>query len=76
MVHFWNQKLTFIQTLCSNYERGTVLGLYFGGTCATPQDIMGKYVAVVGPTIGGPSHLFPQLCFVLSGNILLVRAAK
>ena len=37
--------------LCANYEQGAVLGLYFGGTCAAPQDITVKYETVLsGPT--------------------------
>ncbi len=36
--------------LCVNYEQGAVLGLYFGGTCAAPQDITVKYETVSGPT--------------------------
>jgi hypothetical protein len=36
--------------LCTNYEQGAVLGLYFGGTCSAPQDITVKYETVSGPT--------------------------
>ena len=43
-------KTNIHSNLCSNYEQGTVLGLYFGGNCAAPQDITVKYVAVAGPT--------------------------
>lgn len=35
--------------LCANYEQGSVLGLYFGGTCVAPEDITVLYEAVEGP---------------------------
>ncbi len=50
-----DSKTNIHSNLCSNYEQGSVLGLYFGGTCAAPQDITVKYVAVAGPT-SGPSQ--------------------
>ena len=38
--------------LCpSDYEVGSVLGLYFGGTCTAPQDISVTYEAVEEPEI-------------------------
>lgn len=44
--------------LCTNYEQGSVLGLYFGGTCTAPDDITVTYEAMAeGPPDGttGPS---------------------
>jgi len=38
--------------LCpSDYDQGSVLGLYFGGTCTAPQDISVTYEAVEEPEI-------------------------
>lgn len=46
--------------LCTtNYQEGTVLGLYFGGTCTAPQAISVKYEAVAAPTVNptqGPTR--------------------
>ena len=35
--------------LCTNYQEGSVQGLYFGGTCTAPEDISVVYEAVDGP---------------------------
>ncbi len=43
-------KMNIHANLCANYEQGTVLGLYFGGTCPAPQAISVRYAAVAGPT--------------------------
>jgi len=60
VVHFLyteNWELLETQTnqhsnLCpSDYEVGSVLGLYFGGTCTAPQDITVTYEAVEEPEI-------------------------
>jgi hypothetical protein len=38
--------------LCtSNYQQGTVLGLYFGGTCTAPQAISVKYETIATTTV-------------------------
>ena len=40
----------------ANYEQGSVLGLYFGGTCTAPDDIKVAYEAMVdGPPDDGTS---------------------
>ena len=42
-------KTNYHSNLCTNYEQGSVLGLYFGGTCTAPEDISVTYEAVTGP---------------------------
>ncbi|KAL3811086.1 hypothetical protein ACHAXA_008063 [Cyclostephanos tholiformis] len=44
-------KINIHTNLCMNYEQGTVLGLYFGGSCTAPQSISVLYAAVAGPTV-------------------------
>ena len=43
-------KTNYHSNLCeNNFEQGTVLGLYFGGTCTAPQDVTVTYEALSGP---------------------------
>ena len=46
--------------LCTtNYQQGTVLGLYFGGTCTAPQAISVKYETIATTTVNptqGPTR--------------------
>ena len=56
--------------LCpSDYNQGSVLGLYFGGTCTAPQDISVTYEAVEEPEITTSTTLATSTSTTTSSEI-------